>query len=374
MKRVLALVLGLLAVSGSPAGAAPAAAPKCPAQPVNGTPAAVISSLQKGFNLPGWLDQSRPRRPDRALLEALAKAGFTHVRLPFEPQLVLTNFEKGLLNELDRALDQLIELGFTISLDNHPGARFTEGYEERPDEGYDRLLRAWMAVADHVKTRSREKVFFELWNEPQISPGLWRAHATKLITALRASDPERTIIFGDAPFQRYDALIAERPLPFTNVVYAVHFYDPMTFTHQGAEWMKGSPVSYLRGVPFPSQANDPRVEKLKAGLASAGHTEALDVLADQYDTPWTKERITAEFARTGDWAKSHGVHIIVNEFGVLRGAAPTEDRLAWLKAVRQAAETYCMGWTHWELLDGFGFVGADGRTLDTGVAEALLTP
>ena len=231
-----------------------------------------------------------------------------------------------------------------------------------------------MAVADHVKSRSREKVFFELWNEPQISASLWRAHATKLITALRASDPERTIIFGDAPFQRYDALIAERPLPFTNVVYAVHFYDPMTFTHQGAVWMKGSPVSYLRGVPFPSQANDPRVAKLKAELASASHAEALDVLADQYDTPWTKERIAAEFARTGDWAKSHGVHIIVNEFGVLRGAAPAEDRLAWLKAVRQAAETNCMGWTHWELLDGFGFVGADGRTLDEGVAEALLTP
>lgn len=299
--------------------------------------------------------------------------GFTHVRLPFAPQLLFSNFEKSFLTELDAALDQLIGLGFTVSLDNHPGSQFTEGYEEKPDEGYQRLLRVWTTIADRVKMRNREKVFFELWNEPQIDGALWRQHAAKLIEALRAVDPDRTMVFGDAPYQRYEPLMAEGPLPFKNVVYAVHYYDPMTFTHQGATWLTGTPMVHLRGVPFPAPADDARLKKIEDDLVAARQTASRDALAKDYEGGWTTERVAGDLGKLGDWAKANGVHVIINEFGAYKGGAPADSRHNWLRSVREGAESNCMGWAHWELLDGFGFVGADGRTLDTGVTDALLT-
>lgn len=362
----------LLVVPGWPARADTPVGTDCSTEAEGGTPGPVIASLKRGFNLQGWLNQSRPRRPDPALLASLARLGFTHVRLPFSPQLLFSNFETSFLNELDFALDQLIGMGFTVSLDNHPGSQFTDGYEEKPDDGYARLLRAWMAIADRVKSRKPDKVLFDLWNEPQIDASLWREHATKLIGALRAVDPDRTVVFGEAPYQRYEPLIEARPLPFKNVVYAIHYYDPMTFTHQGSTWFPG-PLGHLKGVPFPALADDARLKKIEDDLIAAHQREARDDLAKDYKDGWTAERIGGEFAKMGAWAKANKVHIIINEFGAYKGAAPPDSRQTWIKTVRQAAEANCMGWTHWELLDGFGFVGADGRTLDTGVTDALLT-
>lgn len=351
---------------------ASAVVPACQPFANDGTPSAVVANLKKGFNLPGWLDQSRPRRPDPALLAELARRGFTHVRLPFEPQLLFSPFAEQFQAEMDRALDQLIGLGFTVSLDNHPGATFIGDYAQRPDEGYARLSKAWATITQRMAGRSREKVFFELWNEPPIGQALWRAHAERLIGEIRKTDPDRTILFGDAPFERFEPLISQAPLPFSNVVYVVHFYDPMVFTHQGADWMPGTTYAQVKGVPFPAGPDDPRLLELKKELTAAGHAQAVADLDDAYAEAWTPDRINEAFTFMRTWAQRHGVHVIVNEFGVLEGAAEPVSRAAWLKAVRQAAERNCIGWAHWELLDGFGFVGRDGRTIDEGVADALL--
>lgn len=343
----------------------------CGDEPIGGTPAVVIKSMAKGFNLPSWLDRSRPRRPDPALLAELARLGFTHVRLPFEPQLLLTDFRAAFLTELDQALDQLQKLGITVSLDNHPGAKFIGDYTEKPEEGYARMLKVWSDLTDHLQATSRDKVFFELWNEPPVDPSLWREHATRLIGALRAKDPERTMLYGEAPYERYDSLLGVEPLPFKNIVYVVHFYDPMTFTHQGADWMPSDPLAALRGVPFPASPGDAALTKLDATLVAGHHTASREAMQRSYAEPWNAERISQVFALTGAWGKAHGVPIITNEFGVLAQAAPKADREAWLRAVTHAAEDNCIGWAHWELQDGFGFVVKG--VIDKGVTDAMLS-
>ena len=66
--------------------------------------------------------------------------------------------------------------------------------------------------------------------------------------------------------------------------------------------------------------------------------------------------------------------MIINEFGVLGWKTAPADRARWLRAVRTAAEHHCIGWTHWDYADSFGFVRRiDGREIpDETIVEALL--
>ena len=70
-------------------------------------------------------------------------------------------------------------------------------------------------------------------------------------------------------------------------------------------------------------------------------------------------------------AARHGRPVIVNEFGVLKWGADAASRLRWLSAVREAAEARCIGWTHWDLQDGFGLLAEDLEP-DGAALDALL--
>ena len=60
--------------------------------------------------------------------------------------------------------------------------------------------------------------------------------------------------------------------------------------------------------------------------------------------------------------------------GVLSYAAAPTSRASWIRAVRQNAERFCVGWTHWEYADGFGFVRRKNgvETLDPVIGSALI--
>ena len=159
-----------------------------------------------------------------------------------------------------------------------------------------------------------------------------------------------------------------------NVVYAVHFYDPLVFTHQGLDWAGDDPLRHLDGVPFPAKITDPAVARMIKRLQTEGHAESAIRLKAALELPWTEPRIDQEFAGAAAWASRHRRPVILNEFGVLQGKAGGMDRLRWLGAVRAAAERHCVGWAHWEYADGFGFVQrVDGREVpDPAVVDALL--
>ena len=161
-----------------------------------------------------------------------------------------------------------------------------------------------------------------------------------------------------------------RPFADANIVYAVHFYDPMIFTHQGLDW-SDDPLRHLHGVPFPASLADTRVMRLLDVLTNP---EARKQVKNQLTAAWTEQRIDGEIARAGAWSAQHQRAVIINEFGVLGWKAPAVDRLRWLSTVRLAAERHCIGWTHWDYADGFGFVRRVGNQEipDPSVVDALL--
>jgi endoglucanase len=90
--------------------------------------------------------------------------------------------------------------------------------------------------------------------------------------------------------------------------------------------------------------------------------------------PWTENRIDAEIARAASWSERQRRPVIINEFGVLGWKAAAADRARWLRTVRRSAERRCIGWTHWDYADGFGFIRRIGEreVPDQAIVRALL--
>lgn len=340
-----------------------------------------LERLARGFNLTGWMDGDEVRRPDEAALRHLRGRGFTHVRLPVQAELISRAFSSparvsAQLKELDRALDTLLRLGYAVSIDMHPGGRFAQLWRSDQDRAARELESIWRVVARRYRDRPADLVLFELLNEAPSGIG-WAERARHLAAAIREVAPANTLVLGPDDNQRVEALEAMAPLADRNIVYAIHYYDPMAFTHQGATWeAPDSPLRAFHDVPFPSRPDDPAVARLAQSLRSTGRDDAAQKLEEDLRTPWTPEVIAAAIARAGAWSVRNRRAVILNEFGVLRWAAPPEDRATWVRAVRTAADKACLGWAHWDYADAFGFmVRRSGRdSPDPAILDALIGP
>ena len=346
--------------------------------PQTGVPATRLATMARGFNLTSWLEGPSPRAPDERALAGLLRRGMTHIRLPVTPEKLSETFSSrdqvaAQLKTLDYAVDRLIGLGFGVSLDVHPGDKLGRLHVAEPDRAFEILKSVWLTLARRYADRPAERLYFEVLNEPTPSETIWNAQGPRLVEAIRRAAPGRTIVYGPANFQQISALQAMTPLADNNVVYAVHYYAPMVFTHQGLDW-SDDPLRYLQGVPFPARLSDPPVRRLLDDLAALGRDKSAELLRAQLREPWTEERVANEIAQAGAWALRHQRPVILNEFGVLRWKAAPADRQRWLRTVRQAAERHCIGWAHWDYADGFGFMErvGDREVPDPGTLDALI--
>jgi endoglucanase len=379
---VLARLIGVAAAAlpSLAAAQATAPAPSC-ATRAEGVPAQRLALLARGFNLTGWLDADTPKRPDAAALGALRRRGFTHVRLPVRLEFLearlssVPRSEEG-WQELDLALNDLLGRGFAVSLDMHPGEAFAKVVASDRERAAAILEDVWRKAARRYARLSPERVFFELLNEPGDKIA-WLPLAARLISAVRAEAPDKTLVVGPPGTQRIEALEAMTPFADRNAVYAIHVYDPMAFTHQGLDWEgPDEPLAAFRGVPFPASLDHPAVQSLRATLLRDGRTKAARALEEQLRKPWDEARVGSILVRAGAWAAKHRAAVIVNEFGALSWVAPPRDRARWIATVRDAAERNCIGWAHWDYADGFGLARrvGDRQILDEAIVDALVGP
>jgi endoglucanase len=362
-----------IAVLGSPLIADPGRA--CP-QLSHSVPANVIQALSRGFNLDGWINTKGSTAPSTALLRELRNAGMTHIRLPVPAERVMSRFASKAdrdeqLREIDHALRELTSLGYHVSLDLHPGDRFARLHREEPETSLQEMKDAWTDLARIMRSYPADKIFAELLNEPDLDADRWQTEAPQLAGFVRALLPQTTLIVGPVNWQRADSLPGFVPLNDLNVVYAIHMYDPMAFTHQG-HWAAEEPLSSIRGLPYPIRAEDPRVQTLRQQLLEQQQTPALAALDQAIIASSDANGVVKWLEPAAAWQRRFSRPIIINEFGVLKSQAPRESRLRWLAAVVTYANRHCWGWAHWELAQGFGLVDDKTGRADAGVMRALL--
>lgn len=337
----------------------------------------VLAKASRGFNLPDWdkprVDQNRKV----STLSNLNGRGMSHVRLPVFNEALYdaksSDKADNYLVSLRQKLDQLIGLGYVVSIDFHPGGDFHAYYREFPLLGRERLVAAWQRLVTVARDYSAKDVLVEILNEPDIGTALWAQEVRVLAELIRTELPEHTIVVGAAGPSRFETLAEKEPLKDPNIIYAFHFYDPFYFTHQGASWHReNDPIRALSGVPFPTSLDHPLMIDVMDSLEKQKRFDVISFLEQQLQKPATIMALRDAFNDVHRWSVKHNRPVILNEFGVLADQAPLASRLLWISTVRILSEARCFGWAHWDYDLGFGFIDPRTGKPDTTILHGLL--
>lgn len=231
---------------------------------------------------------------------------------------------EGELKRLDAMLPVCRKYGLYVVLDLHspPGGEGTAGGYAGSDAGLfsskacqDHFVKAWEHMARRYKG---EKVIwgFDLANEPVEDTWTgecdnWQSLAERTAKAIRAIDPDRTIIVEPADWGGPSGLRHLVPLRIPKVVYSVHMYLPHEFTHQGV-FGPSKPIHYP-GVIGGKQ--------------------------------WDKEALREALRPAIEFQKRYNVHIYVGEFSAIRWA-PDQSAYRYLRDLIEVLEEQGWDWTY----------------------------
>jgi aryl-phospho-beta-D-glucosidase BglC (GH1 family) len=237
-------------------------------------------------------------------------------------QANITKYEAWLesaLKQFDSMLPVLRELGIKILLDLHttPGGKDEQQrYRLFTDKQFqDYLPTAWEMMANRYKNET-QIMGFDILNEPDdriLAPGLltWRDLAIATIQRIRAIDSQHPIIFEASPGALPTILPNFEPLPFDNIIYSIHMYEPYEFTFQNLD-------NNVTPIYYPGMIGK---------------------------TMWNKEQLRTLLQPNVDWQKTHKVTINIGEFSAVRWA-PGNSTRNYLSDLIELYEEFGWNWTY----------------------------
>ncbi len=331
--------------------------------------------LARGVNLNNVFQYGDTFQITQQDVDLLKSNGFTCVRLPVAPEDILFNFTDSQttidseLKRLDSIVDMLVNAGIAVMLDFHADGPYVTYYfadNAAPQE----LISTWQMLANRYKNRDPDLLFFEIMNEPtnQFTEAEWDAEQTQVLQAIHAIAPDHTVLVTPVDWSGLDGLVGMTPYSDTNVIYVLHDYNPMTFTHQGANWVGSTAIENLRGVPYPSYLPD-----LQTLIDKTTDADQLTLLKQYQADDWTEERMNWDLQLAEAWAKKWDVRVEVNEFGAYKTYSPPDSRARWIYDMRTALGAAGFGWSMWDYESGFDLAtgNSGSRALDPAIAGAL---
>ncbi|MFA5207027.1 MAG: cellulase family glycosylhydrolase, partial [Lentisphaeria bacterium] len=308
---------------------------------------------------------------DRPVLEEALRWNANQVRFMMCPigraKSVVGQYQaawRKMIAELPTGLDNAKALGLAVVLDlhqipnDHPETYSPDGEQASRDYWYDQgnqqvLIDCWRDIAKICKDRD-QVIWFDLYNEPldwfvvhqtPSYPPVWPIWAQATIDAIRQIDRRHPIAIEPGPGMLCWGFNKFPPLKDScqPVIYSVHLYQPLEYTHQG--------VNGTRIVPWPGQTGD-----------SGGGM-------------WDAKRLEVELAAVIEFQKKHGVRIWVGEFSAARWAP---NAAGYLRDCLDIFEKYGWDWNYhalddagvWrlEFPDEVDLYDAQGKYVRTGLA------
>lgn len=300
--------------------------------------------LGRGVNLGNALEAPREGEWGVVLQEEyfdlIRNAGFNSVRIPIRwsahaAREAPYTIDPEFFARVDWAVEQALSRKLLVVVNMH---HYEEIFED-PHGERERFIALWEQIAAHYQSYPDE-LLFELLNEPheRLTPRLWNTLLAETLQAVRKTNPGRVVVIGPGEWNSIAGLSMLELPSDPNLIVTVHYYDPFTFTHQGAEWVSGS--SAWLGTTWEG-------------------------------TPAQQRAITRDLDRAAAWAAAHGVPIFLGEFGAY-GRADMESRVRWTRFVARQAEARGMSWAYWEFCAGFGVYDPVRRAWRQELLEALI--
>ncbi len=284
-----------------------------------------------------WGNQWQPDYP-----RMIAEQGFNHVRIPVRwepadrssanpPYTVYPVF----LNRIKQVVDSCLNNGlFAIINMHHHEALFAD-----PDSQKARFLAQWKQISQFFKDYP-DQLLFEILNEPngKLTPEKWNIFLVDALSAIRQDNPNRVVLIGTPEWGGLGGLSKLQLPTDQNIIVTVHYYNPFTFTHQGAEWSEGS----------------------TAWLGTKWN-----------DTETERQVIQSEFAPLKTMEEQQKIPVHVGEFGAYYKANAT-SRKKWTTYLARYFETQGWSWAYWEFSAGFGIYNPGTTSWNQYLVDALL--
>ncbi len=308
------------------------------------TPEKQVLQMAAGINVIAGYDaywdggQTQFSMGDFAKIRA---AGFSTVRIPLFAFKHLTkdgHLDADYFKRIDEVVAAALSNGLTVILDEHD----FETCAKNADECSGNLANVWYEISDHFKAYP-SSVIFELLNEPngQVDDKIWNSWLVDLLAIVRETNPERNVIIGPTHWNsRSDLPLLKLPENDKHIIVTFHYYEPMTFTHQGASWA------------------GPELEKTQ-GVRWTG-------------TPEEMKKISDDLAGVLLWSQAVKRPVFLGEFGVYDKYAKLEDRAAWTRAVSDTAHKYGFATAYWYWDGSFGVYDAEKKVWVKPILDALI--
>lgn len=331
---------------------------------------AVDAPFSKGVNFSDWLE-----RPHAGLVQKnffceqdfkdVRELGCDAIRLPVH----FENFSSGageykidpyIFSILDNAVKWAAEQKIFLILDNHswsPAENTAKDIEKR-------LLKIWPQIAERYKN-SGKYLAYEILNEPHgIENAKWGKIQQNVIEAIRTIDKTHAIVVGGADWNSFESLLALPKFQDENLIYTFHYYEPMMFTHQGADWTEG--LARIKGVPFP-YAKEKIPPKPKNPSASENW------YYENYEKVSSPKSMAASFEKLAKFSVERNAPVWCGEFGVFMNFASHEDRVKWYEIVAEYLDEANIARTNWDYRNSFGlFKKGSGEFFPDDLDEEIL--
>ncbi|MCR4862607.1 MAG: glycoside hydrolase family 5 protein [Ruminococcus sp.] len=284
----------------------------------------------KGINLGGWFSQCdySEDRLNNFITEndfrIISEWGTDHVRIPFDYNIIEDKdgnwIESGFARLAD-AVKLSRKYGMNVVLDLHKTAGFSFDYYNESESGFfdsekyqERFYKLWEQMAQRFGN-DPDHIAFELLNEVTDEQfiGAWNRIAHTCIERIRRFAPDTLILVGSYNNNSAATVFALDPPYDDKVVYNMHCYEPLKFTHQGAYWTNAI-VPEERLSYEESECSEEYFEKL--------------------------------FSTAIQKAEKYGAELYCGEYGVIDVVGP-EDTLKWLKCINSVFEKHGIGRAIW---------------------------
>ena len=253
-------------------------------------------------------------------------AGFDTVRIPtrwsaYTGPAPEYSIDPAFMAEITAAVDTALAHDLNVILNVH---HFEEIMTD-PKNEMRHLLAIWRQIGTAFSDRS-DNLWFEALNEPnnKLKGKLMQAAQQVAVLAIREENPDRIIILGGEEWSGINSLPSNIAPPDNNIVYTLHYYDPFGFTHQFAPWVPQELVNKKRNWGSRQDKKD---------LSQA--ITVVESFRDVIKHP-----------------------VFIGEFGVY-DPVDNDERVEWVGAVRQAAETSDIPWCLWAFSNTFALYDND---------------
>ncbi len=250
------------------------------------------------------------------------------------------------------AVDSMIR--WTAELNMNIIICYQHGFLQPGNTQYDdtaRLYSLWEQIASHYQYSSPDQVFFSIFNEPHdITDAEWIVVANRLIQIIRKYLPKHTLIAGGTEYNSLRGLLRMQPLEDHNIIYAVHYYEPLIFTHQGAGWMNREYQTLHVAFGDPTA-----VLPESADAKENGWNDYNKQLFNQWKD---SNRVLRDVRNLIQWSRMHHVPVYIEEFGSYR-AADADQRARHMRFLRKAFEKFSIPYAWWEWDGNFSFFVED---------------